>query len=349
MSAASLPPHARTPPLTRPGCYSTVSQVAVHVPPGHQTGQDIEELLRVRDPDARVMPGLLRQMYGFEQRRVAPPGTWPSDLAAAAGRGALDQAGLLPDTVDLLIFASASEDVEEPATAHIVADKIGVTASAFDVKNACNGLLNAMEIADALIRTRQYRRVLICTGERGSLLSRQPRRSGNDLAEFLPACTLGDLGAALLMEAGERPGVLGGHFRANSAGWRAATVSNPYFAPAPGTMTVRFDSAALAGSFQGMETAAFEGLRALGRTIDDIGLFCVHQPSVAFTHTIRDALGIPKDKVVHTFPQYGNVATASLPLQLVEATRQSRLRRGDLVALFGLASGAAAGMLLIEW
>ncbi|MEU5582369.1 3-oxoacyl-[acyl-carrier-protein] synthase III C-terminal domain-containing protein [Streptomyces huasconensis] len=343
MSAASPPPSPRR------ECYSTVSQVAVHVPPGHQTGREIEGLLRVRDPDARVLPGLLRQLYGFEQRRVAPQGTWPSDLAAAAGRRVLDQAGLLPDAVDLLIFASASEDVEEPATAHIVAAKVGVTASAFDVKNACNGLLNAMEIADALIRTRQYRRVLICTGERGSLLSRRPRHRANDLAEFLPACTLGDLGAALLMEAGERPGVLGGHFRSNSAGWRAATVSNPYFTPAFGTMTLRFDSAALAASFHGMETAAFDALRALGRTIDDIDLFCVHQPSVGFTHAICEALGIPKDKVVPTFPQYGNVATASLPLQLVEATRQARLRPGDLVALFGLASGAAAGMVLVEW
>jgi 3-oxoacyl-[acyl-carrier-protein] synthase-3 len=343
MLAASPPPPAKT------ERRSTVSQVAVHVPSGHQTGQDIEELLRARDPGARVLPGLLRQMYGFEQRRVAPPGTWPSDLAAAAGRGALDQAGLPPDAVDLLLFASASEDVEEPATAHIVADKIGVTASAFDVKNACNGLMNAMEVADALIRTDQYHRVLICTGERGSLLSRQPPRHGNDLAEFLPACTLGDLGAALLMEASDHPGVLGGHFRANSTGWRAATVSNPYFTPSPGSMTVRFDSAALAGAFKGMEAAAFEGLRALGRTIDDIDLFCVHQPSVAFTHAIRDALGIPKEKIVQTFPQYGNVATASLPLQLVEATRQARLRPGDLVALFGLASGAAAGMMLLHW
>ncbi|MEV2255589.1 3-oxoacyl-[acyl-carrier-protein] synthase III C-terminal domain-containing protein [Streptomyces sp. NPDC050147] len=329
--------------------YSTVSQVAVHVPPGRQTGQDIEELLSARDPDARVMPGLLRQMYGFEQRRVAPPGTWPSDLAAAAARRVLSQASLLPDAIDLLIFASASEDVEEPATAHIVAQKIGVGASAFDVKNACNGLLNAMEIADALIHTRQYHRVLICTGERGSLLSRLPPHHSNDLAEFLPACTLGDLGAALLMEACDRPGMLGGHFRANSAGWQAATVSNPYFTPALGTMTVRFDSAALASSFQGMETAALDALHAMGRKIDDIDLFCVHQPSVAFTHTIRDALGIPKDKLVHTFPHYGNVATASLPLQMVEAMRQARLRRGDLVALFGLASGAAAGLVLIEW
>ncbi len=198
-----------------------------------------------------------------------------------------------------------------------------------DMCPPCNGLLNAMEIADALIRTHQYRRVLICTGERGSLLSRQPRQSGNDLAEFLPVCTLGDLGAALLMEAGERPGVLGGHFRSNSAGWQAATVSNPYFTPAFGTMTVRFDSVALAASFHGMETAAFDALRALDRTIDDIDLFCVHQPSVGFAHAICEALGIPKDKVVPTFPQYGNVATASLPLQLVEATRQARLPGGQ--------------------
>ncbi|WP_408997320.1 hypothetical protein [Streptomyces europaeiscabiei] len=195
-------------------------------------------------------------------------------------------AALAPEAVDLLVFASASEDLEEPATAHVVADQLGVTAPVFDVKNACNGVLNAVEIADALIRAGRYRRVLIATGERGSALSRLPVRDRDELALRLPAFTLGDLGAALLLEASDRPGLLGIRSFANSAGWRAATVTNPYFSPGAPVTALRFDSQALAASFTGMEKEAMDALREWGREPGELDLVCVHQPSVPFTHAI---------------------------------------------------------------
>ncbi|MFJ9817498.1 3-oxoacyl-ACP synthase III family protein [Streptomyces sp. NPDC101151] len=334
--------------MTQPP-YSTIRRVAVHVPADRQTGAEIEDEVRSRNPGVRLLPGLLRQMYGFEERRVAAADAWPSDLAAAAAGRLLAECGLGPDAVDLLVFASTSEDLEEPATAHVVADKLGVTAPVFDVKNACNGVLNALEIADALIRAGRYGRVLIATGERGSTLSRLPARDRGELALLLPALTLGDLGAALLLEASDRPGLLGMRFCTNSAGWRAATASNPYYSPGAPVLSLRFDSEALAASFTGMEKHLMEALIEWGRKPDELDLVCVHQPSVPFTHAILDSIGIAQDRAVATFPDYGNVATASLPLQLVKAAQQDRLRPGDLVALLGLASGASAGMLLMEW
>ncbi|GAA3773043.1 ketoacyl-ACP synthase III [Streptomyces coacervatus] len=334
--------------MTRP-CHSTIRRVAVHAPAERQTGTEIEDEVRSRHPGLRLLPGLLRQMYGFEERRVAPADARPSDLAAAAARSLLDECGLGPDAVDLLVFASAGKDLEEPATAHVVADRLGVTAPAFDVQNACNGVLNALEIADAMIRAGRCRRVLIATGERGSMLSRLPARNRDELALLLPALTLGDLGAALLVEASERPGLIGVHFVANSAGWRAATVTNPYFTPGAPAMSLRFDSQALAASFTGMEKQAMGALREWGRKPDDLDVVCVHQPSRAFTRAILDATGIDPGRAVTTFPRYGNVATASLPLQLVEAAREGRLRPGALVALLGLASGASAGIAVMEW
>ncbi|WP_260421604.1 3-oxoacyl-ACP synthase III family protein [Streptomyces candidus] len=288
-------------------------------------------------------------MYGFSERRVAPAGAGPSDLAAAAGTRVLADAELSPDEIDLLIFAAVFGEVQEPATAHIVADKLGITAPVFDVMNACNGVLNAMELADALIRAGQYTRVLIVTGECGSALSRLPVRDRAELARLLPVLTVGDIGAALIMEASDRPGLLGSHFTANSAGWHSAVITNPYMPPHLGTMSVRFAPTALAASFAGMEKAVPDALRTMGRKMGDIDLFCVHQPSVAFTSTICRALDIPPDKVIATFSRYGNATTASLPLQLAKAVEHGRLRRGDLVALFGLASGASAGLVLMEW
>jgi 3-oxoacyl-[acyl-carrier-protein] synthase-3 len=329
--------------------YSTVSQVAVQVPAGRQTGEEIENEVRTRNPRISLPPGALRQMYGFEQRFVAAPGTYPSDLAAAAGQRALDQAGIGPDDIDLLIFASASEDLEEPATAHIVAHKLHITAPVFDVQNACNGVLNALEIADAFICTGRYGRVLIATGEYNTALSSLPVHDREQLTHLLPALTLGDLGAALLIEASDQPGIITTRFAANSAAWEAATVTNPYYGSDHGTLSVRFNSRALAAAFPGLEATAEDALHAAGHKSGDLDFVCVHQASVAFTRTILNALDVPEDKAVSVFPTYGNVATASLPLQLAEATAQGRLRPGNLVALFGLASGASGGMILLRW
>ncbi|MGY6019973.1 3-oxoacyl-ACP synthase III family protein [Streptomyces spinosirectus] len=334
--------------MTEPRC-STIRRVAVHVPPHRQTGTEIEDEVRFRSPGLRLLPGLLRQMYGFEERRVAPADALPSDLAAAAAGRLLDEGGLGPDAVDLLIFASASEDLEEPATAHVVAAQLGLRAPVFDVQNACNGLLNALEVADALIRAGRYRRVLIATGERGSRLSRLPARDRHELALLLPALTLGDMGAALLLEASDRPGLLGIHWCTNSSGWRAATITNPYFSPGAPVPRVRFDSQALAASFAGMEKNVMGALHEWGRKPGDLDLVCVHQASVPFTRTILGSIGVAEDKAVATFARYGNVATASLPLQLAEAARENRLCPGSLVAFLGLASGASAGVLLMEW
>ncbi|MER8042185.1 3-oxoacyl-[acyl-carrier-protein] synthase III C-terminal domain-containing protein [Streptomyces sp. NPDC094032] len=294
------------------------------------------------------MPGLLERMYGFEQRPMASADTLPSDLAAAAGLRALDQGEISADEVDLLVFAAVSEDMEEPATSHIVAEKLGVTAPVFDVKNACNGMLNSIHIADALVRDGQYDRVLLVSGELGTRTSVEGISDRRELNLRLPAFTTCDIGAAVLLEASPRPGVMGSKFTANSSGWRAATLPNPYFAPAEPARP-QIDSAALVDSFAGMTSQAERALHDLGYKIDDLDLACVHQASAAFTNTFCRALGIPEDKIVRTFSRYGNATTASLPLQLAEASEQGRLRPGGLVALFGLASGASGGLVLLRW
>ena len=152
--------------------HSRITQVAVHLPAGRQTSTAIEDRLRAHSPALSIPPGLLRRMYGLQERVVADEGVLPSDLASQAALKALAQAGLEPGDVDLLLFASVSADVQEPANAHIVAAKTGLSCPVFDIANACNSVLNALEVADALIRCDHYRRVLITCGETLSRLSR---------------------------------------------------------------------------------------------------------------------------------------------------------------------------------
>ncbi|MEU9305893.1 3-oxoacyl-[acyl-carrier-protein] synthase III C-terminal domain-containing protein [Streptomyces sp. NPDC048269] len=328
--------------------YSQITQVAVHFPEGRQTSQAIEDRLREHSPALRIRPGLLYRMYGLQERIVADQGVLPSDLASHAGRRALAQAGLEPGDVDLLVFASVSADVQEPANAHIVAAKMGLTCPVFDVSNACNSVLNALEVADALIRCGRYRRILITCGETLSRLSRWTMTSRQEMRTALASMTGGDIGAALLVEAAAEPGMIASTFMANSTGWPAATLYNPHHAPGlPRGLDI--DSEQLLASFLGLDTRAVQWLKEHDTDPGELSLVCVHQPSVPFVNTFCERLGVRPDTVVPTFPHTGNVAAATLPLQLALAGERGRLRPGMKIALFGLASGASGAVMLINW
>ncbi|MFD9302224.1 3-oxoacyl-ACP synthase III family protein [Streptomyces sp. NPDC060048] len=328
--------------------HSQITQVAIHLPHGRQTSTAIEDRLREHSPALRIPPGLLRRTYGLQERIVADDGVLPSDLASHAACKALTQAGLEPGDVDLLLFASVSADVQEPANAHIVAAKTGLSCPVFDVSNACNSVLNALEVADSLIRCGRYRRVLIACGETLSRLSRWTMTSRDEMRTALASMTGGDMGAALIVEASPVPGIIASMFMANSAGWPAATLFNPYQAPGlPHALDI--DSEQLLASFLGLDTRALQWLKEHDTDPGELGLVCLHQPSAPFVRAISQRLGVRPDTVVPTFSRTGNVAAATLPLQLALAGEQGRLHPGMKIALFGLASGASGGVMLIDW
>ncbi|MFJ2744847.1 3-oxoacyl-ACP synthase III family protein [Streptomyces sp. NPDC087440] len=328
--------------------YSALAYASVHIPAGRQTVAEVEDRFRAHNPGIPMTPGVLQHMYGLVERTVAPADEQPSDLAAHAARTLFRQHGTDPLDVDLLIFAGILADMEEPATAHLVADKLGLTCPVFDLKNACNGVLNALEVADALITTGRYRRILVTTAEVSTRESRWSVESADDVLHALPSLSTGDMGSAVLVEARERPGILGSRFFANSWGWRAATLPNPYANHRTlGQLTI--DSAELVASFEGMPEKVRQAMRDLGVKTGDLDLVCVHQPSVAFTKVACAWIGADPADVRATFPTHGNVATNTLPLQLALALEAGDLQRGDLVGLFGFASGASAGVVICEW
>ncbi|WP_254709506.1 3-oxoacyl-ACP synthase III family protein [Streptomyces lunaelactis] len=292
--------------------HSRIAQVAVHLPPGRQTAQAIEDRLRRHSPGVRVPARLLTRLYGLQERIVADDGDLPSDLASRAVLQALRQAETEPGDIDLLLFAAVSADVQEPANAHIVASKTGLTCPVFDVSNACNSVLNALEVADAFIRCGAYGRVLVACGETLSRLSRWTLTGPDELRTALASLTGGDMGAALLIEASPEPGIIATTSMANSAGWPAATLFNPYHAPGL-PKGLHIDSDRLLASFLGLDTQAKQWLKSQHSDPNTLGLLCVHQPSVPFVHEFCARLGVPSDTVVPTFHRTGNMGAANPP------------------------------------
>ncbi|MEU8798797.1 ketoacyl-ACP synthase III [Spirillospora sp. NPDC048819] len=332
-----------------------ITAVAAHLPERTVTSAEVEARVAAEsaagDGGYRPHPTIVERMTGIRARHVMRDDEQASDLAVAAARDVLAERGIPAAGIDLLVFGSASQDLIEPATAHIVAAKLGATCPVFDVKNACNSFLNGLQTADALIRTGQHERVLVCTGESPSRAIRWKVRDRAQFVDAFAGYTLSDGGAAMLVEAAPDGGIFYRDFAAVSSAWQIGTL------PAGGSMHPRDpdftyfsgDGRRLKDAFVASGPEIFTtALQKTGLTWDDFAVVAVHQVTLPYLEVLRSILGIPPGRLVVTLPEHGNVASASLPLQIATAQAQGRCGPGDRVALIGLAGGVSLGVMFAE-
>lgn len=282
-----------------------------------------------------------------------------SDLAASAAGKVLAECGLQAPDIDLLIFASASQDMVEPATGHMVAAKLGLSCPVMDVKNACNSFLNGMEVADALIAGGRYARVLVATGESPSRAVRWSVADFQTFAASFPAYTMSDGGAAVLLEAAEEhaaagdeaPGILATAFTARSRHWSVGTLAagGSAFPRDPEASYFSMDGEKLKDAFLDLGSGILdETLARLNLSWADFAVVCVHQVSAPYRKIFAEGAGVPEELLVHSVEDFGNLASVSLPLQLKLAVDSGRAGPGDLVALVGLGGGVSLGMAVVR-
>ncbi|MEJ2885346.1 3-oxoacyl-ACP synthase III family protein [Actinomycetospora aeridis] len=326
---------------------------AVHLPGELLTTAETEARIAAASDGFVPRPGMIERVTGITQRHVMPDDAQASDLAVAAVRKLLADQGRRIEDVDLLIFASASQDMVEPATAHIVAAGLGARCPVMDVKNACNSVLNAVQVAEALIDAGQYARVVVCSGETPSRATRWAIRDTAQFVEAFAGFTMCDAGAALLLErhdAGDGRGVFHRAFTADSRHWEVGTLpaGGSAYPRDPDAGHFRLDGARLRAAFEALGPGLLhDALDAHGLTWADFAVVCVHQVAMPALRVFARGAGVPADKLVVTLPEHGNAASATLPLQLVTAIEQGRAGPGDRVALVGLAGGISLGVVLV--
>ncbi|WP_190134757.1 3-oxoacyl-ACP synthase III family protein [Streptomyces longispororuber] len=339
-----------------PVVRARLATTAVHLPSRYRTMEEARARI-ARSGSAFVPPaGLLEDLTGVRGVHEKGEREQASDLAVAAAAKALDAAGCAIGDVDLLLFTACSQDLIEPATAHLVAAKLGATCPALDVKNACNSVLNGIEIASAFIEAGRYGTVLITCGEACTLAARWDLPSQEAFLRAMPGYTVSDAGAALLLTAtpatDDGPGILKATFGADSTAWNACTLA------AGGTMHhrltdleptyLRLNGDLLRDIVLDYLPTALEYWGADAEDARRSAFIAFHQTTVAQYHEMIDKLRLPADRCLPTVADHGNTASASLPLQLVTALESNRLEPGDRVALIGLASGLSAGLVLIR-
>jgi acyl-CoA:acyl-CoA alkyltransferase len=333
-----------------------IEAIAGVLPEHIVTSREVEQAISRNSGGVRVPGNIVEQITGIKTRRYADEAVNASDLAAEACCKVLAQTATPKENIDLLIFASAGQDLVEPATAHITQAKIGTQAAVMDVKNACNSFLNGLQIAEAMMLTGQYQKALVAVGEVPSRCIKWGVSDRNDLRLSFPGYTFGDAGAAALLTLSTVPDETGGifyrKFMSKSHYWEIGTLAGGGSMHPRGDEYTYFrgDGTALKDAFIAVGAEFLQAaLRETGTTLDDFSKILVHQVTIPFLNLFLKTTKIPHQKVVITLSDYGNMAAASLPVGFALACAKGEIKRGDKIMLIGLAGGISLGIVMFEY
>jgi len=314
------------------------------------TSEDIEGRLAPALARLKLRSGLLKRVAGVLERRNWAAGETVDAGTIAAGERALDEAGVEPAQIGLLINTSVTRPHLEPSVAVALHHGLGLPSSAinFDVANACLGFINGMSLAATMIESGQIQYAMVVAGEDADdiqvntierLLRSESDRDGF-MSEFA-SLTLGSgSAAAVLGRADQHPEghrILGGVTRA-ATGFHDLCVGS-----VDGMFT---DAKALLKG--GLDLVVSAWKEAAGDwDWKNMNRYITHQVSSIHTDAIVKAVHLDRSRVPTTFPHLGNIGPASVPITL--AQEQSTLSRGDRVLLMGVGSGLNTAMMELAW
>lgn len=321
-----------------------------YVPPQVVTNFDVMKMMDTNDE-------FIVARTGVRRRRHAGPEMAASDLAALACRDAVADAGLSMDQIDMVVMNTITPDHADPGCACFLQAKLGLSGiPVFDIKQQCAGLLYGLSLADHFVRGGTCRHVLVACSE---VLSTRIDGSydGRNIAILL-----GDgAGAAVVGPSPDgRRGIL--HTILHADGRHAKSL----YTAAPGSglgrkqhitaediecgrVHFRMDGKAIfQNGVEKMSAAIGESLAAAGLTLGDISAFIPHQANLRMLEAIVEKVGLPRDKVFVNVEDYGNIASASLPIALHEARQAGMLPVDGLALLVAFGSGFVWGSAVVR-
>ena len=285
---------------------------------------------------------------GIKERRIAGKGDLTSTMGTAAARAAIEDAGLKPEDIDLIILATSTPDQTFPATAVTIQADLGIThGAAFDVQAVCSGFVFALTTADNYLKSGAFKRALVIGSEVFSRILDWDDRG---------TCVLfGDGAGALVVEAEMQNGstkdrgVLATGLRSDGR-YR----DNLYVDGGPSTTGtvgyVRMDGPEV---FRHAVTNIAEvidaTLKKSGYQAADIDWFVPHQANKRILDGAARKLGLAPEKIVITVDKHANTSAASIPLALNAACRDGRIKKGDLVLMEAMGGGFTWGAVLVRW
>jgi 3-oxoacyl-[acyl-carrier-protein] synthase-3 len=285
---------------------------------------------------------------GIRERRIAADGEVTSDLALAASRLALADAGVDARDIDLIVLATSTPDYTFPATAVTVQAGLGITDGvAFDLQAVCTGFVFALTTADKFLVSGQFKRALVIGAETFSRIL--------DWSDRGTCVLFGDGAGAVVLEAQDQDGTLGDRgllaTRIRSDGRyqdKLYVDGGPSATQTTGYLRMQgrevFKHAVI-----NISTVMAELLEEVSLAAGDVDWFVPHQANRRILDGTARKFGIPEERVVITVDRHGNTSAASIPLALDVARRDGRIKRGDLVLMEAMGGGFTWGAVLARW
>jgi len=327
--------------LSNAAIESVISGVGSYLPERVVTNEELAQRIDTSDE-------WIRSRSGIGQRHFAADDQGASDLASQAAWNALDQAGLKPRDIDLVIVATVTPDRTFPSTAVFVQKKLGIPPGiAFDVSAACAGFLYALNIAHDFIRTGQVKHALIIGAEKLSCFLDWDDRA---------TCVLfGDGAGAVVLSGCDTPtadpprGILATYL---SADGRLA--DHLYADGGPSTTgtvgKVRMNGKEVfRNAVEQISNAVFEVTERAKVSRHEIDWFVPHQANIRIIQSCAKKLSLDESKVIVTIDKHANTSSASIPLALDAGIREGRIKRGELLVFAALGGGLAWGSALVRY
>ncbi|MGE6669616.1 beta-ketoacyl-ACP synthase III [Paenibacillus xylanexedens] len=315
-----------------------------YVPEKILTNSDLEKMVDTNDE-------WIVSRTGIKQRHIAAPDQATSDLAYEAAIKALESAGMTGSDLDLIIVATITSDSSFPSTACILQDKLGAKgAAAFDLSAACSGFVYGLASATSFIQSGMYNNALVIGADCLSRITDYTDRN---------TCVLfGDgAGAVVVGEVPEGRGFKAFDLGAEGAGGSLLQMEGGGSRLPASTETVEDKKhyiqmngrEVFKFAVRVMGTATIEVLRKAGMERTDVDLFVPHQANIRIIQSAMQRLELPEEKVVVNVDKYANTSAASIPLALVEAAEEGRMKAGDTVLMVGFGGGLTWGASVLVW
>ena len=317
--------------------YAKILGTGSYLPEKRLSNNDLAEFVDTSDEWITTRTGIKFRHLAAEHEKT-------SDLAAAAARRALDDAGVSAAEIGLIIVATATPDMQFPATATIVQHKLGIAGCpAFDVQAVCAGFMYALSTANAYIRSGMADKVLVIGAETFSRIL--------DWRDRTTCVLFGDGAGAVVLGASDEPGIIGSRLQADGGYLDLLKVpaqmadgkicGNPYI-EMDGPGVFKFAVKMLA-------KVAEDVLAEAGYAADQIDWIVPHQANKRIIDSTAKHLGLPAEKVILTVQDHGNTSAASIPLALDAGIRRGQIKRGQTLLLEGIGGGFAWGAVLLKY
>ena len=272
-------------------------------------------------------------------------------MGIEAAKRALEDSKLHAEDIDLIVFATVTQDYMTPSSACIVQGAIGAkNATAFDINAACTGFIYAMVVAEQFISNGMYKHVLVIGCEGLSKVTDWKDRN---------TCVLfGDgAGAVVLGQVDEGYGILNSFLGSDGSAGMNITLPSLYLTDAEKEKRPndKYNSLWMDGTevfkfaVKAMSAATLRVLDDLNMTVDDLQHIFPHQANTRIIDGAIKKLGVPDDKLHYIIQKYGNISSASIPVALDEANKEGKLKKGDNMVLVGFGGGLTWGSILLKW